>query len=112
MMDCNPDDATRLLQRLIGATGGFLGGTSLMMIVTPNSFGDVFSRIIVSTLSAMMLCGFVTEKLGMNVDDSETLMGVSFCIGFLAWNILGAVALYFSRRENKDVGELIKEVKN
>ena len=111
-MTCDPDEAAHLLQRLIGASGGFLGGTSLMMLARPNGVGDAFGRIIVSTASATMLGGFITEKLGMPQNDSEALMGVSFAIGFLAWNILGAVALYFSKREGKDVKELIQEVKD
>lgn len=110
-MDCTPEQTVQVLQRLISTAGGFLGGTSLLMFIKPTGIGDAFGRIVVSTATATMLTGFICRKAGLDEDQSETLMAVSFAVGFLAWNILGAIALYFARRQDKDVSELIKEVK-
>lgn len=95
---------------LLNIVGGFLGGTSLLVYVKPSGVGDGVMRIMVSSLSGFFLAPLVIEKIWDNAVE-EQVLGVSFMVGFISWNLLGAVSLWMDRRKDKDVAELISEVK-
>lgn len=97
----------------ISAIGGFLGGASLLMFIKPTSAGDGLRRIIVSAVAATMLAPVAAAKVfdATADNDSKILMGCAFGVGFVAWNILGAIAMYFSNRQGKDIVQLAKDIK-
>ena len=101
---------TELSAKWTCAAGGFLGGTSLMAYTKPASIGQALVRMGVSTAAASMLSPLVMQKIFGSDADLQMLGGVAFAIGFVAWNVLGAVALFFERRKNLDAKELIKGV--
>lgn len=109
-MNC-PPELTELTTKAMSAAGGFLGGTSLMAYMRPSGIRDALTRIGVSTVAAFMTAPVVTEKLLGKEDNIQILAGVAFCIGFVAWNILGAVAVFFERRQGQDVVQIVKGIK-
>lgn len=100
---------TEVSTKILAATGGFLGGTSMLMYMRPPNMQDALRRIVISTLSAVMLSSIVSREV-FNTEGSEMIMGTSFCIGFLAWSILGAVAKFFQGRQDQDIVQMMKAV--
>ena len=92
------------------AAGGFLGGTSLMAYTKPSSVGQALIRMAVSTAAASMLSPLAMQKVFGSGADLQILGGVAFSIGFVAWNVLGAVALFFEKRKGQDAKQLLKGV--
>lgn len=109
-MNCLPE-LTELTTKAMSAAGGFLGGTSLMAYMKPSGLRDALTRIFVSTVTAFFTAPIAVEKLLGKEDSIQVLAGVAFGIGFVAWNILGAVALFFERRQGQDVVQIIKSAK-
>lgn len=96
--------------RVLCAIGGFLGGTSMMLYMRPSSMADALRRIGVSVVLAIMLAEPAAEKVFTKVG-SEALMGTSFVLGFIAWNILGAVAKFFETRQDEDIVQMVSAAK-
>lgn len=97
--------------KVISAVGGFLGGASLLVYIRPKTLNDGVVRVGVSTAAAVMLAPVVVAKVfDANAEaDSQLLMGCAFGIGFVAWNILGAVAQFFAARQGKDIVQLAQD---
>lgn len=97
--------------KLISAIGGFLGGASLLVFMKPNSVKDGLIRIGVSTAAATMLAPILAVKIfDATADaDSQIVMGCAFGVGFVAWNILGAIAQFFQARQGQDIAQLAKD---
>ena len=97
--------------KVISAIGGFLGGASLLVFMKPTSPQDGIRRILVSSVAASMLAPIAAAKIfDMTSDnDSQILMGCAFGVGFVAWNLLGAVAQFFANRQGKDIVEMTKD---
>lgn len=83
-----------------------------MAYTKPASVGQALVRMGVSTAAASMLSPLVMQKVFGTNADLQILGGVAFAIGFVAWNVLGAVALFFERRKGLDAKQLIKEATN
>lgn len=96
---------------LISTIGGFLGGASLLAFMKPNSVKDGINRIVVSTASGAMLAPVIAVKIfDQNADnDSQIVMGCAFAVGFVAWNILGAIAQFFKARQGQDIVTMAKD---
>lgn len=109
------DEATVVSSvKLISAIGGFLGGASLLVFVKPTSMNDGIVRILVSTAAAVMLAPVAAVKIfDASADsDSQILMGCGFGVGFVAWNVLGAIAQFFAARQGKDIVQMAKDAAN
>lgn len=103
-------DLTELAIRITSATGGFLGGTSMMLYMRPGSLVDALRRGGVSVVGALMFAPLASEKLFDHIG-SETIMGCAFAIGFTSWSLLGAVAKFFESRQGQDIVQLAKAAK-
>ena len=92
------------------AMGGFCGGLAMFVYIQPKSLPDAFVRIVVSIMVSNML----TQLLGSYITHGQTpseLWGVAFLLGFSAWSVFGAMARFFARREEHDIVELARDVK-
>lgn len=107
-MPCVPEISEATV-KILSATGGFLGGTSMMLYMRPSDAMDGLRRIAISVLAAVMLSALVARELFDSVG-SEIVMGTAFGIGFMAWSILGAVAKFFQGRQNDDIVQMMKSV--
>ena len=108
-MPC-PADLPETAVKVLSSTGGFLGGSSMLLYMRPANIGDAVRRCVVSVVAAAMLTGPVADKL-FDQTGSEILMGVGFGIGFVAWSLLGAVAKFFEVRQGQDIVQMAKAVK-
>ncbi len=95
----------------VSAAGGFLGGSSLLVYMKPATLKEALMRVGVTTIAAMMTAPAISLKL-LDNDTPEVLGGVAFGVGFIAWNVLGAVAQFFQNRQGQDIKELVKSAKD
>jgi len=95
----------------VSAAGGFLGGSSLLVYMKPATLKEALMRVGVTTIAAMMTAPAISLKL-LDNDTPEVLGGVAFGVGFIAWNVLGAVAQFFQNRQGQDIKELVKSAQD
>lgn len=101
------DHAADVLVKAVSAIGGFLGGSSLLIYLKPKDLKDALMRVGVTTVCALMTAPAISLKL-LDNESPEVLGGVAFGIGFIAWNVLGAIAQFFANRQGQDIKEIVK----
>ena len=99
-----------LSAKLASMIGGFLGGAAILTFIRPKTIGEAFIRGGVSVGSAIIFGTPILEAFHMTVNWESQLM-VGFCIGFLSYSILGMVANFLIKNQNKDIVEAVKEIK-
>jgi len=104
-------DAPEIVIKGVSAAGGFLGGSSLLVYMKPSGIKDALMRVAVTTIAATMTAPAISLKL-LDNDSPEVLGGVAFGVGFIAWNVLGAIAQFFANRQGQDIKELVKGAKD
>jgi hypothetical protein len=82
----------------------------MMLYMRPASVSDAIRRIAVSVVLAIMLAEPAAEKVFTKVV-SQALMGTAFVLGFIAWNLLGAVAKFFETRKDEDIVQMVSAAK-
>lgn len=100
-----------IVVKAVSAAGGFLGGSSLLVYMRPKDAKEAAIRVAVTTVTALMTAPAISLKLLDNTTP-EVLGGVAFGIGFIAWNVLGAIAQFFENRQGKDIVQIVKDTKN
>lgn len=105
------NDIADLALKGISAAGGFLGGSSLLVYIKPKDLKEALMRVGVTTIAALMTAPAICFKL-LDTEAPEIVGGVAFGIGFIAWNVLGAVAVFFQNRQGQDIHEIIKGAKD
>jgi hypothetical protein len=106
-------EPTYLLAKAASALGGLLGGLTMMAYIKPISITDAALRGGVSTGTGIIISQPLIEWLG-TPHTLEFLLLFGFVIGFLSWSVLSLVARFFSKaeKENKDIVDVVKELKN
>ena len=101
------EPAADMIVKAVSAAGGFLGGSSLLVYMKPASIKEALMRVAVTTVAATMTAPAISLKL-LDNDSPEVLGGVAFGIGFVAWNVLGAIAQFFANRQGQDIKQIVK----
>lgn len=99
-----------LLAKLASMIGGFFGGAAILTFIKPASIGEAFIRGAVSTGSAVIFSAPLLQWLEIS-NNWETQLMIGFVIGFVAYSVLGMVANFLIKNQNKDIVETIKEIK-
>jgi hypothetical protein len=99
-----------LVAKVASMIGGFFGGAAILTFIRPKTIGEAFIRGAVSTGSAMVFSSPVLDWSTLTNKWENHLM-IGFVIGFLAYSILGMVANYLAKNQNKDIVEAVKEIK-
>ena len=103
------EQAADIIVKAVSAAGGFLGGSSLLVYMKPASLKEAIVRVAVTTVTALMTAPAISLKL-LDNETPEVLGGVAFGIGFIAWNVLGAIAQFFAARQGQDIAQIVKGV--
>ena len=103
------EQAAEIIVKAVSAAGGFLGGSSLLVYMKPASLKEAIVRVGVTTVTALMTAPAISLKL-LDNETPEVLGGVAFGIGFIAWNVLGAIAQFFAARQGQDIAQIVKGV--
>lgn len=104
-------DMTEIAAKLLSAIGGFLGGTSILIYMPAKNWTDAVKRVGVSVVAAVMLSVPLAEHI-FDKTNNENLMGTAFMVGFAAWFLLGALARFFENRQNQDILQITKDIKD
>ena len=105
------------IEKLAPAIGGLFGGLSLAMFWTPEKLqekGKVASIFIaggISSMAGFSFTGIAAEKLGINVDHLDMLIGLSWILGLCSVAVINWVSNYMSKREHMDIKEIADELK-
>ena len=107
-----------LIEKLAPALGGLFGGLSLAMFWTPEKLqekGKVASVFIAGGISAMAgfaFTGIAAEKLGINSEKLDVLIGLAWVLGMCSVAVINWVSNYMVKREHMDIQEIADEIKH
>ena len=102
-----PDYLTAKIASIIG---GLLGGGAILTLIKPKSIGDAFFRGGISVGSAAIFTFPIINWIKL-ADNWENQIMIGFIIGFLAYSVLGMIANFLIKNQDKDIVEAVKEIK-
>lgn len=102
-----PDYLTAKIASMIG---GFFGGAAILTFIRPTSIGEAFIRGGVSVGSAIIFSSPALQWASISSNWENELMA-GFVVGFVAYSVLGMVANFLVKNQNKDIVEAVKEIK-
>lgn len=105
------DPSSYIGAKLAAMLGGFLGGSAILTFIRPKTIGEAFMRGGTSVGSSMIFSAPLLNALGWPID-WETQLMAGFCIGFIAYSVLGMVANFFLKRKNDDIVEVVSDIKD
>ena len=105
-----PDPTSYLSAKIASMIGGFLGGAAILTFIRPKTIGEAFIRGGLSVGSATIFGTPSLEILKIDTGWENQLMA-GFCIGFVAYSVLGMVANFLIKNQNKDIVEAVKKLK-
>jgi hypothetical protein len=106
-----------LLSKGAAALGAFLGALSVSIFHQPKKLhqhgklaaGAIIGGIAVS--AAFALVGVIAKGLGLDLQQIDNALGIGYAIGVLSLGVIAWVANWLEKREDKDILEVVTEVK-
>jgi NhaP-type Na+/H+ or K+/H+ antiporter len=99
-----------ILAKLASMIGGFFGGAAILTFIRPKTIGEAFVRGGVSVGSAIIFAGPSLKWMDLS-PNWETELMAGFVVGFIAYGILGMIANTFIKNQNKDLIDVVKDIK-
>jgi len=106
-----------LLTKLITGLSGLFGGICIGVFWQPKKIrqkGLVVAGAIIGAISfgiAFVFGGVAASVAGVDLADPDNAMAIGVGIGALAVGVISYLATWLEKREGKDIGEVIREVK-
>lgn len=96
--------------KIAAMMGGLFGGLAILTFIKPKTIGEAFLRGSLSTGSATI---FANPLVGLaNLDQNwETQLMAGSVVGFIAYSVLGMIANFLIKNQNKDIVEAVKDIK-
>lgn len=104
------DPASYITAKIASMIGGLFGGFAILTFIRPKTVSEAFMRGGVSVGSAMVFTQPLLVIADMSNNWESQLMG-GFCVGFIAYTVLGMVANFLQKNQDKDIVQVVKEVK-
>ena len=104
------DPASYLTAKVASMVGGLFGGFAILTFIKPKTIGEAFMRGGMSVGSAMVFTQPLLVMADISNNWESQLMG-GFVVGFLAYTVLGMVANFLQKNQNKDIVQVVKDVK-
>lgn len=102
-----PDYLTAKIASIIG---GLLGGGAILTFIQPKTIGEAFIRGGVSVGSSAIFTSPIINWIKL-ADNWENQIMIGFIVGFLAYSVLGMIANFLIKNQDKDIVEAVKEIK-
>lgn len=102
-----PDYLTAKIASIIG---GLLGGGAILTFIKPKTIGEAFIRGGVSVGSSAIFTSSIITWVKI-ADNWENQIMIGFIVGFLAYSVLGMIANFLIKNQDKDIVEAVKEIK-
>lgn len=106
-----PDPTSYLTAKVASMIGGLFGGFAILTFIRPKTISEAFMRGGMSVGSAIVFAQPLLEMLGLP-NNWETQMMGGFCVGFLSYTVLGMIANFLRKNQNKDIVQAAKDVKD
>lgn len=97
--------------KIASMVGGLFGGAAILTFIKPKNVNEAFTRGGISAGSAIIFGVPILEAMSMSTTWEFQLMA-GFCVGFVAYSILGMVANFLAKNEKRDVVEVIQEIRH
>lgn len=97
--------------KLASMIGGFFGGATILTFIRPKTIGEAFMRGGTSVGSAMIFSSPLLSAIGWHTD-WETQLMAGFCVGFVAYSILGMIANFLARKKDDHILDVVTDIKN
>lgn len=100
------------------AVGGSFGSGALGAIWRPaalDGYGSMTRGVIIGGIGAgapVMLGGFIATQLGLDPRSADVGMAIGTVVGLCSVGFIVFAANFFKRREDKDVLEIVQEVRS
>lgn len=104
------DPASYLTAKVASMIGGLFGGFAILTFIKPKTIGEAFMRGGMSVGSAMVFTQPLLVMADISNNWESQLMG-GFVVGFLAYTVLGMVANFMIKNQDKDIVQVVKSVK-
>lgn len=104
------DPSAYLTAKVASMIGGLFGGFAILTFIKPTSIKEAFIRGGVSVGSAIVFADPFLDIFKVS-SNWETQMMSGFCVGFLAYAVLGMIANFLQKNQHRDIVEVVKEVK-
>jgi hypothetical protein len=104
------DPTGYLTAKVASMIGGLFGGFAILTFIKPQTIKEAFMRGGVSVGSAMVFAQPLLIMMGFDNNWETQLMG-GFCVGFLAYAVLGMIANFLHKNQHRDIVEVVKEVR-
>lgn len=105
------DPSGFLTTKLASMIGGLFGGATILTFIRPKTIGEAFTRGGMSAGSAVVFSSPLLRALDITSDWEGQIMA-GFCIGFIAYSVLGMVANFLMKNENKDIAQALHEIRH
>lgn len=105
------DPVSYLTAKITSMVGGFLGSAAILTFIRPKTIAEAFMRGGVSVGSAVIFSNPILESFGFNANWEHQMMA-GFCVGFIAYSVLGMVANFLIKYQNRDIVEVARDIKN
>lgn len=100
-----------LTGKLASMIGGLLGGAAILTFIRPKTIGEAFLRGALSTGSAIIFSSPILYNLNMQLNWENEIM-IGFFVGFMAYSILGMIANFLQKNQDKTIVEAVKDIKD
>jgi len=104
------DPTSYLTAKVASMIGGLFGGFAILTFIKPKTIGEAFMRGGMSVGSAMVFTQPLLVMADISNNWESQLMG-GFVVGFLAYTVLGMVANFMIKNQDKDIVQVVKSVK-
>jgi len=104
--------------KIASVISGILGSLSISMFWVPKRLkergGFIAGAIIsgISSISALLLTGFVIKLLGYNEGDMDATLSIGYVIGLISVALVGMIANFFREHEEDSIDTVIDEIKH
>lgn len=102
------DPTSYIAAKVASMVGGLFGGFAILTFIKPRTISEAFMRGGCSVGSAMVFGQPILVFLDVH-SNWETQLMSGFCVGFLAYTILGMIANYIKKHHDKDIVEAVKD---
>lgn len=96
--------------KIASIIGGFFGGSAILTFIRPKTIGEAFMRGGVSVGASTTFAVPILEWIKLS-NTWENQLCSAFIAGFLAYSVLGMIANFLLKNQNKDILEVAKELK-
>jgi acyl-coenzyme A thioesterase PaaI-like protein len=107
-----------LISKAAATFAALLGALSVSFFYQPKKLhehGKLAAGAIVGGISvsaAFTLAGIIANQLGVDFAQVDNALGIGYIIGITSVGVIAWVANFLSKREDKDILEIAKEIKD